>query len=67
MDELNSLPYLDAVIRETMRIYPAVEVTTRVATRDDNIPLEVPFTDKDGKLQYEIRLVIYRSATTAPN
>ena len=57
MDELNNLPYLDAVVRETMRLYPAVEVTTRVATQDDVIPLDVPFTDKDGQIQHEIRSV----------
>ena len=59
MDELNSFPYLDAVVRETMRLYPPVEVTTRVATQDDVIPLDVPFTDKDGQIQHEIRSVLY--------
>ena len=59
MDELNSFPYLDAVVRETMRLYPPVEVTTRVATQDDIIPLDVPFTDKHGQIQHEIRSVLY--------
>ena len=58
MDELNSFSYLDAVVREAMRLYPAVEVTTRVATQDDIIPLDEPFTDKDGQIQHEIRSVL---------
>ena len=57
MDELNGFPYLDAVVREVMRLYPAVEFTTRVAMEDDVIPLDVPFTDKNGRIQHEIRSV----------
>ncbi|OBZ66502.1 hypothetical protein A0H81_13684 [Grifola frondosa] len=36
MDELMSLPYLDAVIRETLRVHAPVPATMRVATKDDD-------------------------------
>lgn len=40
MDELNSLKYLDAVVRETMRLHAPVPSTTREATKDDvSLPL----------------------------
>ncbi|TFK25770.1 cytochrome P450 [Coprinopsis marcescibilis] len=50
MDELNSLPYLDAVVRETLRVHPPVTHTIRTAFQDDVIPLETPFTDCNGKV-----------------
>jgi cytochrome P450 len=55
MDELNSLPYLDAVIRETMRIHAPVASTFRVAMKDDVLPLQTPFVDKKGIVQHAIR------------
>ena len=55
MDALNALPYLDMVIRETLRVHPPVTNTLRVAVRDDVIPLDVPFVDARGEVQYSIR------------
>ncbi|TEB31341.1 cytochrome P450 [Coprinellus micaceus] len=49
MDELNALPYLDAVTRETLRLHAPVSSTLRVAVKDDTIPLSTPVTDRDGK------------------
>ncbi|KAL0057357.1 hypothetical protein AAF712_016007 [Marasmius tenuissimus] len=49
MDQLNALPYLDAVIRETLRLLAPVQTTVREATRDDVIPLSQPFTDRYGR------------------
>jgi len=54
MEELQAFPFLDAVVRETLRFHPAVPATTRVAKKDDVIPLNMPFVDKHGKLRSEI-------------
>ncbi|KAJ7028058.1 cytochrome P450 [Mycena alexandri] len=48
-DELNELPYLEAVIKESMRLRPSVEYTSRVAAMDDILPLGEPVVDKRGK------------------
>ncbi|EPQ51721.1 cytochrome P450 [Gloeophyllum trabeum ATCC 11539] len=56
MDELNALPYLDAVIREMLRIHAPVPMTARVAMKDDVIPLSKPFVDRYGKTQDVIRI-----------
>lgn len=57
MDELNALPYLDAVTRETLRVHAAVPNTIRVAMKDDVIPVSEPFFDKNGQVKKEIRCV----------
>lgn len=48
MDDLNALPYLDAVVRETLRVHAPVPSTMRIAMKDDILPLSTPFTDKYG-------------------
>lgn len=55
MDELNSLPYLEAVVRETMRVHAPVAGTVRVAGKDDTIPLSQPYTDVYGQVHDTIR------------
>lgn len=49
-DELNSLPFLDAVVRETLRMYPPFPAVVRVASKDTVLPLssEAPITDAKG-------------------
>ncbi|KAG8809782.1 hypothetical protein FRC17_003255 [Serendipita sp. 399] len=54
MDELNAFPYLDRVVKETLRYHAVVSGTIRVADQDDVIPLEKPFTDKYGVVRHEI-------------
>lgn len=48
-DNIQSLPYLDAVCREGLRIHPAAPRTERIALEDDVIPLSQPLTTVDGK------------------
>ncbi len=55
MDELNALPYLEAVVRETMRLHTPLVSTLRIATKDDVLPLSKPFTDKRGRVQEGLR------------
>ena len=49
MDELNSLPYLESVVRETMRVHSPIVFTQRMAMQDDVLPLSKPYVDKHGK------------------
>ena len=55
MDELDALPYLDMVVRETLRLYAPVPTTMRVATKDDVIPLGTPVVGRDGQVLENIR------------
>ena len=50
MDELNALPYLDAVVRESLRVHPPLASILRVATEDDILPLGEPVKDKNGNV-----------------
>ncbi|KAF9235974.1 cytochrome P450 [Melanogaster broomeanus] len=56
MDDLMALPYLDAVVKETLRTNPPVMHAARTAMRDDVIPVKRPFTDKRGVVQDQIRI-----------
>ncbi|KAF8898203.1 cytochrome P450 [Gymnopilus junonius] len=56
MDELNSLPYLDAVVRETLRIHAPVPMTMRKAVQDDILPLGEPVTDIHGNILDGIKI-----------
>ncbi|KAJ7100379.1 cytochrome P450 [Mycena epipterygia] len=56
MDELNALPYLDCVVRETLRADPPVPAVFRIATRDDIIPLHTPYKDRNGILHETLRI-----------
>jgi len=50
MDELNALPYLDAVVREILRLHPPLAAALRSATKDDILPLGEPVKDKNGNV-----------------
>lgn len=61
MDGLMALPYLDAVVRETLRVYPPVPATSRLATKDDVLPVEKPYTDRHGVVRHTIPYVAHPS------
>ncbi|KZT61472.1 cytochrome P450 [Calocera cornea HHB12733] len=56
MDILNELPYLDMVIKESLRLCPPVPYTTRTALHDDTLPLIHPVMDKYGKVHESINI-----------
>ncbi|EKM59827.1 uncharacterized protein PHACADRAFT_250554 [Phanerochaete carnosa HHB-10118-sp] len=56
MDELNALPYLDAVVRETLRHHSPVPATTREAFEDDVIPVDTPYMDRYGRVREHIEV-----------
>ncbi|KAI0760454.1 cytochrome P450 [Fomes fomentarius] len=53
-DELHTLPFLDAVCRETLRLYPPAMFIFREAQRDMVLPLSDPIRGVDGTLMSEI-------------
>ncbi|KAE9395109.1 cytochrome P450 [Gymnopus androsaceus JB14] len=48
MDVLNELFYLDAFVRETLRLYTPLTNIARTALQDDILPLAHPIIDSDG-------------------
>ncbi|KAF8704659.1 cytochrome P450, partial [Rhizoctonia solani] len=50
-DQLNSLQYLDAVCRESLRLAAPVKRIQRVAGADWNLPLQHPVKAKDGRTE----------------
>ncbi|KAG8743099.1 hypothetical protein FRC10_000399 [Ceratobasidium sp. 414] len=48
MVDLDKLPYLDKVVRECLRVHPAVPSTVREAAHEVHIPLSRPITDRNG-------------------
>jgi cytochrome P450 len=55
MEQLNSLLYLEGVAREALRLYAPVPETWRIAMHDAEIPLQRPFTDKEGVSRGTVR------------
>ncbi|EKM52357.1 uncharacterized protein PHACADRAFT_101072, partial [Phanerochaete carnosa HHB-10118-sp] len=56
MDELNALPYLDTVVRETMRRHPPVPAMAHQAFVDDAIPVDTPYKDRYGRVRDHIEI-----------
>ncbi|KAF8809593.1 cytochrome P450 [Phlegmacium glaucopus] len=59
LHDLNGLPHLDAVVRETLRLQPPVPSTIRAAKKDDCMPLSKPFTDRTGDCYYILNLPLW--------
>ncbi|THH05278.1 hypothetical protein EW145_g4912 [Phellinidium pouzarii] len=53
---LDDLPYLNNVIRETLRIIPPVHSSIRVATQDDEIPTSEAIKMRDGSVKYGVKI-----------
>ena len=51
-DELKSLPYLDMVVRESLRLYAPVFLSRRVATKDTVLPMKDGSSIRFVLLQY---------------
>ncbi|KAF8206530.1 cytochrome P450 [Mycena galopus ATCC 62051] len=47
-DQLNSMEYLDAICRETLRLYPPVSFITRTTRKDVVLTTSTPVTTLDG-------------------
>ncbi|KAG5338977.1 hypothetical protein C0989_005438 [Termitomyces sp. Mn162] len=52
--DLDSMPYLNAVLKETLRYHPAAINTFRIAGRDDVLPLSKPITTSTGEAITEL-------------
>ncbi|KAG0694815.1 cytochrome P450 [Suillus ampliporus] len=48
-DALMSLPLLDAVVRETLRLYPSLPVLSRRTTEAASVPLQFPVRSASGE------------------
>ena len=57
LDTLNSLSYLDHVVREALRLRAVVAFVLRVATADDVIPLSNPVKLQNGQTVDRISFV----------
>ncbi|KAK1218184.1 hypothetical protein PQX77_019143 [Marasmius sp. AFHP31] len=55
--DLEGMPILNAVIKETLRFYPIAPDIVREAETDDVIPLDSPITDLSGALMTEIPVI----------
>lgn len=58
MDELMALPYLDSVVRETLRVHSPVPTISRIAMKDDELPVAKPYTDIYGVVRDTITYVV---------
>jgi len=55
-DELVALPYLDSVIKETLRLYPPAPFMTRKTRTEALLPFSTPVTGHNGELITVVRV-----------
>ncbi|KAF8594146.1 cytochrome P450, partial [Ceratobasidium sp. AG-I] len=56
MGELDKLPYLDAVLKEALRVFAPVPNVGREAAFDISIPVGEAYKDRKGNMQTEIKI-----------
>ncbi|KAF9654295.1 cytochrome P450 [Thelephora ganbajun] len=56
MTLVDKLPYLNAVVQETLRLCPPAHSTIRVAMEDDIIPLSYPIRLRGGAVTQEVHI-----------
>ncbi|SCV68844.1 BQ2448_965 [Microbotryum intermedium] len=73
-EDINGLTYLDAIVREVLRLEPPVALSTLQVSEDDVIPLGVPIKTTDGNLislvevkKYQILVIPIGAVNTNPN
>ncbi|KAJ7511234.1 cytochrome P450, partial [Mycena galericulata] len=59
LEQLDSLPYLDNVIRETLRVHTPASYVTRTSSADDVIPLGTPCVDSNGRVHNSLTQAIF--------
>ena len=59
LDELNSLPYLDKVIREALRLHSPGAWIERTPHHVDCIPVDTPYEDRYGNMRDHIVYMIF--------
>ncbi|KAJ6596760.1 cytochrome P450 [Mycena sp. CBHHK59/15] len=64
--EICTLPYLNAVVLETLRLHPPIGETTRVAIEDDVIPLSSPIIIRSGETVTSINIAKRCMNTSEP-
>ncbi|KAK0238250.1 cytochrome P450 [Armillaria nabsnona] len=52
--DFDSMPFLSAVVKETLRFHPVAYNIYRVAGKDDVLPLSTPITTTSGKVLHEL-------------
>ncbi|KAL0945522.1 hypothetical protein HGRIS_001004 [Hohenbuehelia grisea] len=64
-DELVSLPYLDAICREILRLYPPVSTLTRTTRKDVILPLSMPILGLNGLPISEVVVPAHTNVTVS--
>lgn len=62
MDQLNALPYLDMVVKESLRCHTPAGMSFRMAMQDDVIPLNAPVTDRRGVVRDNVKYAVSHPA-----
>ncbi|KAG6816759.1 hypothetical protein H0H87_003154 [Tephrocybe sp. NHM501043] len=63
--DLDSMPYLNAVLKETLRFHPVIISLMREAARDDVIPLSKSVTTTSGEIITELHVPKGTTITTS--